>query len=55
VSGAQHIADVDHAVTAARDAIREMRDRTADLEDAIDRVHRALDAYRARHEQDTHA
>jgi hypothetical protein len=55
VSGHQHIADVDQAVTAAEDAIRSIREATTEVEDAIDRVHRAIDAYRARHEEESHA
>ena len=52
MSPQEHIADVDKALGAARDSLRDMSRATADVEAAIDKVHRALEAFRARHEED---
>jgi hypothetical protein len=50
VSHHEHLADLDRYITDARDTLRDMRVATDGVEEAIHRVQRALDAYRARHE-----
>ncbi len=45
----EHLGDLDRYVHDAKQAIADINDATAELGEVVESLHRALDAFRARH------